>query len=99
MYAGWNYAKLSVRFREVSIFSPAGIPVFPLKALIPITGVLLLFRGSPKSSAASVHPSGTWPPRLHDVEETESVIMHEQQYQRERGEAVQPVPGHKETGA
>ncbi len=31
--------KFSVQFREVSIFSPAGMPVFPLKALIPVTGV------------------------------------------------------------
>ena len=45
IYAGWAYAKMSVQFREVSIFSPAGVPVFPLKALIPITGVLLLLQG------------------------------------------------------
>ena len=37
--------QISVRFREVSIFSPAGMPVFPLKALIPVTGVLLLLQG------------------------------------------------------
>src|SRR5918999_2122665 len=24
IYAGWNYARMSVQFREVSIFSPAG---------------------------------------------------------------------------
>ena len=45
IYAGWPYAKFSFQFREVSIFSPAGIPVFPLKALIPIAGVLLLLQG------------------------------------------------------
>ena len=36
IYAGWAYAKFSIQFREVSIFSPAGVPVFPLKALIPV---------------------------------------------------------------
>src|SRR5512145_3477589 len=30
VYAGWGYARTSVQFREVSIFSPAGIPIFPL---------------------------------------------------------------------
>ena len=45
IYSGWNYAAMSVRFREVSIFSPAGVPVFPLKTLIPVTGVLLLLQG------------------------------------------------------
>ena len=38
IYAGWNYAAMSIRFREVSIFSPAGVPVFPLKTLVPVTG-------------------------------------------------------------
>ena len=36
---------MSIRFREVSIFSPAGVPVFPLKTLVPVTGVLLLLQG------------------------------------------------------
>src|SRR5690554_7929346 len=45
IYSGWFFAEFSIRFREVSIFSPAGIPVYPLKALIPVTGVLLLFQG------------------------------------------------------
>ena len=38
-------------------------------------------RASPRSSAASsASASGAWPQRLHDVEETESIIMHEQQH-------------------
>jgi TRAP-type mannitol/chloroaromatic compound transport system permease small subunit len=99
IYSGWNYAKFSVRFLEVSIFSPAGIPVFPLKALIPVTGVLLLLQGIAEIIRC-IHciRQGEWPQRLHDVEETESMIIREQQLQRERGEVVQPLPGHKETG-
>ena len=31
--------------------------------------------------------TGEWPQRLHDVEEMETVILHEQQYLREHGEA------------
>jgi TRAP-type mannitol/chloroaromatic compound transport system permease small subunit len=45
IYSGWNYASMSIRFKEVSIFSPAGVPVFPLKTLIPVTGVFLLLQG------------------------------------------------------
>ena len=45
IYSGWNYAAMSIRFKEVSIFSPAGVPVFPLKTLVPVTGVLLLLQG------------------------------------------------------
>ena len=72
---------MSVRFREVSIFSPAGVPVFPLKALIPVTGVFLLLQGIAEIIRCVLCiRQGDWPQRLHDVEETESVIMHEQQH-------------------
>lgn len=104
MYAGWKFAEMSVRFREVSIFSPAGVPVFPLKALIPVTGFFLFIQGLAEVIRCIICiRDGNWPQRLHDVEETESVIMHEQQYQQERGEiadpSAQPLPGHKGTGA
>jgi TRAP-type mannitol/chloroaromatic compound transport system permease small subunit len=79
IYAGWNYASMSVRFREVSIFSPAGVPVFPLKALVPITGVLLLLQGIAEIIRCILCIRlGAWPQRLHDVEETESIILQEQ---------------------
>ena len=81
IYSGWNYASFSVRFREVSIFSPAGVPVFPLKALIPSTGVLLLLQGIAEIIRCIICiREGVWPQRLHDVEETESIIMREQQH-------------------
>ena len=77
VYAGYNFAYLSVLFKEVSIFSPAGVPVFPLKALIPITGVLLLLQGIVESiRCLQCIRTGAWPRRLHDVEETESAILH-----------------------
>ena len=70
---------MSVRFREVSIFSPAGIPVFPLKALIPVAGVLLLIQGIAEIIRCILCIRlGAWPQRLHDVEEMETVILHEQ---------------------
>jgi TRAP-type mannitol/chloroaromatic compound transport system permease small subunit len=79
IYAGWNYAAMSVRFREVSIFSPAGVPIFPLKSLVPITGVLLLLQGIAEIIRCIICiRTGVWPQRLHDVEETESLILQEQ---------------------
>jgi len=79
MYSGWNYAQMSIRFREVSIFSPAGVPVFPLKTLIPITGVLLFLQGIAEVIRCVICIRlGAWPQRLHDVEETESIILQEQ---------------------
>ena len=101
MYAGWNFAAMSVRFREVSIFSPAGVPVFPLKALIPVTGVLLLIQGIAEIIRCVLCIRlGVWPQRLHDVEETESAILHEKHHLAEaEAEAAKPLTGHKETGA
>jgi TRAP-type mannitol/chloroaromatic compound transport system permease small subunit len=100
MYSGWNYAAMSVRFREVSIFSPAGVPVFPLKALIPVTGLLLFIQGVAEVIRCVLCIRlGYWPQRLHDVEETESAIMHERGHLAERDPQAEPLPGHKETGA
>ncbi|MSP80222.1 MAG: TRAP transporter small permease subunit [Rhodospirillales bacterium] len=80
IYSGWNYAEMSIRFREVSIFSPAGVPVFPLKALIPITGVFLLLQGIAEIIRCIMCiREGQWPERLHDIEETESIIIREKQ--------------------
>jgi TRAP-type mannitol/chloroaromatic compound transport system permease small subunit len=99
IYSGWGFAEMSVRFREVSIFSPAGVPVFPLKALIPVTGVLLLLQGIAEIIRCVLCiRQGYWPQRLHDVEETESVIIREKQHLAELEEA-KSLPGHKETGA
>ncbi len=84
IYSGWNYAEMSVRFREVSIFSPAGVPVFPLKALIPITGVLLMLQGIAEVIRCILCiRQNEWPQRLHDVEETESMILREKKHLQE----------------
>ena len=97
IYAGWNYAAMSVRFREVSIFSPAGVPVFPLKALVPVTGVLLLLQGIAEIIRCVLCIRlGAWPQRLHDVEETESVVIKE--HMQKQAEDVRVEPGHKGTG-
>jgi TRAP-type mannitol/chloroaromatic compound transport system permease small subunit len=90
MYSGWNYAKMSVQFREVSIFSPAGVPVFPLKTLIPLTGLFLLLQGTAEIIRCVICiRQGAWPQRLHDVEETESVILQEKKLQAERERKAQ----------
>lgn len=85
MYSGYKFAEMSVRFREVSIFSPAGVPVFPLKTLIPVTGALLFIQGVAEIVRCILCiRTGAWPQRLHDVEETESVILREQQHLAEQ---------------
>lgn len=90
MYAGLPYAMQSIGFREVSIFSPAGVPVFPLKTLIPVAGVLLLIQGIAEIIRCLLCIRlGHWPQRLHDVEETESIILQEQKL---HGKQDNPAP-------
>jgi TRAP-type mannitol/chloroaromatic compound transport system permease small subunit len=92
VYSGVLYARTSIQFREVSIFSPAGIPVFPLKALIPLAGALLLIQGVAEIIRCVLCiRHGEWPQRLRDVEEMETVILHEQEYLREHGQAPPPA--------
>lgn len=80
IYAGTLFASDSWRYQEVSIFSPAGVPVYPLKTLIPIAGVVLFLQGvSEVIRCVLCLKSGEWPPRLHDVEEIESAIAHERE--------------------
>jgi TRAP-type mannitol/chloroaromatic compound transport system permease small subunit len=86
IYSGWFFAQMSIRFKEVSIFSPAGVPVFPLKALIPLTGIVLLLQGIAEVIRCVLCiRHGRWPARLHDVEELETAILHEQERLRKIG--------------
>ena len=81
IYSGFNFAAMSFRFKEVSIFSPAGVPVYPLKGLIPIAGTLLLIQGVAEVIRCVIClRTGDWPQRLRDVEELESAVKHEKEY-------------------
>jgi TRAP-type mannitol/chloroaromatic compound transport system permease small subunit len=89
IYSGFEYAGDSWRYHEVSVYSPADIPIFPLKTLIPIAGVTLLFQGIAEVFRCIIClQTGEWPERLQDVEEMESAIMHEREYQAEHEEEI-----------
>ena len=80
IYAGWRFASLSLGFRELSIFSPAGVPVFPLKTLIPVTGFLLMLQGIAEVLRCILClRQGRWPARIDDVEELQDVILAQHQ--------------------
>ena len=78
IYSGYGFAKMSWMFNEHSSFSPAGPPVYPFKALIPIAGCLLLLQGIAEVIRCIIClRAGAWPQRLHDVEELERVILEQ----------------------
>lgn len=76
IYAGYDFARESWSYMEVSSSSPANIPVYPLKTLIPIAGFFLLLQGIAEV-VRCVHclKHGAWPQRLQDVEETDVRAM------------------------
>jgi TRAP-type mannitol/chloroaromatic compound transport system permease small subunit len=86
IYSGWQYAAESWRYQEVAVSSPADIPIFPLKTLIPVGGVLLFIQGLAElARCVACLRDGHWPQRLHDVEEMETAILHEQEMIEKHG--------------
>lgn len=78
MIAGYGYAHDSFNYKEVSVNSPAGVPIWQLKALIPIAGMLLFVQGAAQVMRCILTiRTGHWPRRLHDVEELENVLIDE----------------------
>lgn len=94
VYAGINYAVESWHYLpygptgpmgEISINSPVGVPVFPLKTILPIASFILLLQGIAETiRCIQCIRDGQWPQRLHDVEEMEKVLT--EKYQKELAE-------------
>jgi TRAP-type mannitol/chloroaromatic compound transport system permease small subunit len=77
IYFGAIFAGEAWGYREVSVYSPASIPIYPLKTLIPLAGVFLLVQGVAEVMRCIICiREGAWPRRLHDVEEIESAVLH-----------------------
>lgn len=76
--AGWQYGAESMRIHEVSVNSPVGIPIWPMKMMIPIGGMLMALQGmADVLRCVMCLREGRWPARLHDVEELENQILQE----------------------
>ncbi|MEE9255741.1 MAG: TRAP transporter small permease subunit, partial [bacterium] len=89
IFAGYDYAAESWSFfpygfsgprGEISINSPAGVPVSPLKTILPVSAAFLLLQGIAETIRCVLCiRTGEWPRRLHDVEETEIVLLQKAQ--------------------
>ncbi len=76
--AGWKYAYRSVRFLEVSVMSPAGVPVFQFKLIIVAAGLLLLIQGIAQVMRCLLCiRTGEWLRPDDDVEELEDSLLKE----------------------
>ncbi|MEM8552424.1 MAG: TRAP transporter small permease subunit [Pseudomonadota bacterium] len=76
VFAGWKYAARSIRFQEVSVMSPAGVPIFQFKVIIVAAGVLLVIQGIAQVFRCILAlRRGAWPARESDVEELETQLI------------------------
>ena len=88
--AGSGYGFESMRLREVSVNSPAGVPIWPLKMMISVGAGLMALQGFAEVLRCVLClREGRWVGRLHDVEELEKQILA----QHAQGVAPQTAQG------
>ncbi len=83
--AGADYASESWFYNEVSVMSPADVPIFQFKTVIPVAGALLFLQGLAQVCRCIIcMRTGAWPAHLEDVEELETVLIHQHEEQVQR---------------
>lgn len=93
--AGWKYAARSWRFLEVSVSSPADVPVFQFKTIMVAAAILLFFQGIAQVMRCIVCiRTGEWVRPEEDVEEIEAKLIQKPELDRLRHgtEAVDVPP-------
>ena len=75
VFAGWEYAEKSWGYTEVSVNSPAGIPIYQFKTVIPVAGTLLVIQGIAQVFRCILCiREGAWREAEDDVQETEELL-------------------------
>lgn len=75
IFAGWKYAAKSWSYTEVSVNSPAGIPIYQFKTIIVAAGILLFIQGIAQVFRCLLCiREGYWREAEKDVEETEDLL-------------------------
>ena len=78
IFAGWKYASRSWQYGEVSVNSPAGIPIFQFKTVMVAAGILLFIQGLAQICRCILAlREGVWYQAEEDVEETEELLIRE----------------------
>src|SRR6056297_1597557 len=76
--AGWKYAARSISYTEVSVNSPAGIPIYQFKTVIVAAGILLFIQGIAQVMRCILAiRTNEWLEADEDVFETEDLLMRE----------------------
>jgi TRAP-type mannitol/chloroaromatic compound transport system permease small subunit len=77
---GTQWAQLSWTMRELSSQSPIQTPIYQFKTVIPLAAFFILIQGIAETIRCVIAlRTGVWPPRLGDVEETETKLAKQEQ--------------------
>jgi TRAP-type mannitol/chloroaromatic compound transport system permease small subunit len=78
VFSGFNYGMDAARIGEVSVNSPAGVPIWPLKLIIFVAGLTLLLQGVAEVCRCILAiRDGQWPARDEDVVELEVALQQQ----------------------
>ncbi|MGI9412323.1 MAG: TRAP transporter small permease subunit [Hyphomicrobiales bacterium] len=79
--AGWKYSARSWGYQEVSVMSPANVPIFQFKSIMVAAGLLLLLQGMAQVCRCVVcMRTGEWPKHMEDVEELEDRLLSQHEH-------------------
>ncbi|MFZ2103275.1 MAG: TRAP transporter small permease subunit [Oricola sp.] len=74
--SGWKYASRSWSYTEVSINSPAGIPIFQFKTVMVAAGILLFIQGIAQVMRCILCiRTNRWLEPEEDIQETEDLLL------------------------
>ncbi|MDH5206210.1 MAG: TRAP transporter permease DctQ, partial [Hylemonella sp.] len=86
VFSGLAYGLESMRIAEVSVNSPVGVPIWPLKMIIPVAGLTLLLQGVAEVCRCLITiRENAWPARGDEIVELEVALQ--QQFKKE-GQAL-----------
>ncbi len=76
IFSGWKYAAASWSYGEVSVNSPAGVPIYQFKTVIVAAGILLFIQGMAQICRCILAMrTNEWLAADEDVFETEDLLM------------------------
>ena len=89
IFAGADYAAESWSYNggrgEVSVMSPANVPIYQFKTIMPIAAGLLFIQGIAQILRCIVCiRTGEWPSHLEDVEEMETILLQQHELQKQQ---------------
>lgn len=86
VFSGFFYGWDAARIQEVSVNSPIGVPIWPLKMIIFVAGLTLLLQGAAEMCRCVMAiRDNEWPSRDDDVVELEVALQ--QQFGKKEGDA------------